>query len=137
MSKVCSACINLKPQTSFVPNNAYADGHSTWCRDCHNSYNVQWNQENRQRRRNTHLKRTYGIDLNDYNRMFQIQGGHCSICKKHQSDLPKALVVDHNHETGKVRGLLCDFCNRRVLSILENFPEYLENANKYLEEQHG
>ncbi len=61
--------------------------------------------------RNAALQSNYGITLNEYNRMFQIQGGMCAICKRHQSEFKKALHVDHNHKTGKVRSLLCAKCN--------------------------
>ncbi len=61
-------------------------------------------------RRNS-LKKLYGIDINEYNRIFQIQGGRCAICKKHQSQLSKNLAIDHCHKTSSIRGLLCQKCN--------------------------
>ena len=52
----------------------------------------------------------YGITVDDYNRMFKEQDGRCAICNNHQNI--RKLAVDHNHKTGKVRGLLCINCNR-------------------------
>ena len=54
----------------------------------------------------------------DFNRMFQIQGGKCAFpgCGRHQSEVKEALNVDHNHETGKARALLCNRCNKGVVS---------------------
>lgn len=54
----------------------------------------------------------------DYNRMFQIQGGKCAFpgCDTHQSDVKESLNVDHNHETGKARALLCNRCNKGIVS---------------------
>ncbi|MBU2051427.1 MAG: endonuclease VII domain-containing protein [Gammaproteobacteria bacterium] len=61
-------------------------------------------------RRNTVLKRG-GITLEEYNQMFAKQNGCCAICGKHQSELKNRLAIDHNHETGEIRGLLCTSCN--------------------------
>lgn len=74
------------------------------------------------------LKNTYGIILDDYNRMFAEQKGCCSICKIHQTELKKRLGVDHNHSTGKVRGLLCDRCNW----ILGPYEKYRTQFEEYL-----
>lgn len=53
----------------------------------------------------------YGISLQEYNKMFDEQNGCCFLCNKHQSELNQTLHVDHNHETGVVRSLLCQKCN--------------------------
>ncbi len=55
------------------------------------------------------------FNVSDFNRLFQIQGGKCKFCDKHQTELSRTLVVDRNHETRRVRSLLCDDCNRRVV----------------------
>lgn len=51
----------------------------------------------------------------DFNRHFQIQGGLCKLCSRHQSEFDRALCVDHDHETGKFRALLCASCNRNMV----------------------
>lgn len=53
----------------------------------------------------------YGITEDDYNDMFVSQNGKCGICGKHQTEIKAALHIDHNHKTGRVRGLLCSSCN--------------------------
>ena len=62
------------------------------------------------------LKRKYGIDLLQYSQMFMAQNGKCAICGSdyggHRNGEQKALAVDHDHKTGKVRGLLCEPCNQ-------------------------
>lgn len=74
----------------------------------------------------------YGIRESDYNAMFTEQGGRCLGCGKHQSDLSHPLHVDHDHKTGKVRGLLCKKCNSTLgnaddnVGILENLINYLK-----------
>lgn len=56
----------------------------------------------------------------DYDRAYQVQQGRCKLktCNKHQSELKRALVVDHDHQTGIFRGLLCDGCNRNKVGSL-------------------
>ena len=75
----------------------------------------------------------YGIRESDYNQMFLEQGGRCLGCGKHQSELNHPLHVDHDHKTGKVRGLLCKLCNSAIgnardnVNILRSLADYLEN----------
>lgn len=74
--------------------------------------------------------------MNDYDRLFSLQKGKCAICMQPQnSSRNKALAVDHDHTTGKVRGLLCDTCNRALglfkddIFILSMSIEYLKRNN--------
>ena len=78
--------------------------------------------------RKNDLWRKYKITLEDYDQMIVEQQGLCLICER----IPKKkLVVDHNHHTGKVRGLLCDPCNV-ALGFLEDNVNFLAKAIKYL-----
>jgi hypothetical protein len=63
--------------------------------------------------RRSHLKRKYGITLEDYDRMLEAQGGVCAICKEARPE-ERTLHVDHDHVTGKIRGLLCFRCNNAI-----------------------
>lgn len=74
--------------------------------------------------------RKYGITTEDYEAMLAGQGGVCLICGR----APKArsLNVDHDHKTGKVRGLLCHQCNRHLLGALERYPRRVPRALAYL-----
>ena len=64
--------------------------------------------------------------------MFKEQNGVCAICGSPEvSDRNSNLCVDHDHETGKIRGLLCNKCNRGLGYFLDN-PKILKNALKYL-----
>ena len=57
-------------------------------------------------------QRMYGITIEDYDRMYEEQGGRCAICRTDQpGGAGERFSVDHDHETGKVRGLLCNNCN--------------------------
>lgn len=77
------------------------------------------------------LKRKYNITLEEYNKIFELQNGCCAICGKHQSSLRRSLCVDHNHSTGKIRGLLCDICNHGLGSFYDSI-NLLESAILYL-----
>lgn len=83
------------------------------------------------RSRDSMLKINYGINIEEYNKMFLEQGGNCKICKIHQSELNKRLAVDHCHESGKVRGLLCAKCNTGI-GLLQEDISILAEAIKYL-----
>jgi hypothetical protein len=62
------------------------------------------------------IKRKYGITADQYNQMLEKQKGVCALCEKPQTRI--RLAVDHDHRTGKVRGLLCNWCNRH-LGVIE------------------
>lgn len=99
--------------------------------------NEEWRQNNLERvalnnwRKN--IRRDYGMTIEDYDIIYNNQEGCCAICKKHSSTFRIRLAVDHDHETGKVRGLLCDRCNRGI-GMLQDSPEICRQAAKYIEE---
>ena len=88
------------------------------------------------------LKRYYGLTLETYNTMLAAQNGVCDICKGVETyqpktySGPKALSVDHNHDTGAIRGLLCSNCNYLVGHCKED-REILLEAVKYLDKHAG
>jgi len=67
----------------------------------------------------------YGISKMKWETMLENQGGHCALCNK------PATVVDHDHKTGKVRGLLCHGCNRQIAAFDDT--EWFGRARRYLE----
>ena len=67
----------------------------------------------------------------DYDIMFAFQDGSCAICQKHQSECRFALCVDHDHDSGTARGLLCRACNTR-LAVLED-KDFVEKCRRYQE----
>ena len=73
-----------------------------------------------------HLKRTYNLTTEEYNKLFTLQEGKCKCCKTHQTEFKKALFVDHNHKTGEVRGLLCCNCNLAIGLVKEDINTLLE-----------
>ena len=81
--------------------------------------------------KNARLKRLYGITLAQYEEMLEKQGGVCALCGKHPSK--NSLCVDHSHVTGRVRGLLCYFCNK-TLWWIERHPQTWPKLYGYLKE---
>ena len=67
----------------------------------------------KQAAKDKYLRNKYGITLAVYNEMLKDQKHQCALCGKHKSNFSKSLHVDHNHKTGRVRGLVCYYCNRR------------------------
>lgn len=109
----------------------YQNNNETLCKNRKKS--LEWCKKFPEKHENSRLKRIYGITLEEYNNFFKRQKGCCAICGKHQSVLKSALCVDHNHKTGKIRGLICRTCNFG-LGYLEN-QEFSINAKKYLEDK--
>ena len=81
--------------------------------------------------RTSHLKK-YGLSGEEYDEILIKQEGKCAICGRHQSELTRRLFIDHNHDTGKVRALLCYYCNT-ILSCAHDDIAILETTIKYLQ----
>ena len=90
-------------------------------------------KRNPEKHRDYHLKVNYGITLEDYKRLSEKQNNRCAICRKEASEGTKALSVDHDHKTGKVRGLLCGNCNTGI-GLLQESEKLLLKAILYLEQ---
>lgn len=81
--------------------------------------------------RDLHLQRHYGITLDEWNSLYNEQGGMCAVCEATESKGNKPLATDHDHETGEVRGLLCDDHNR-ALGLCNDDPDVLLRLAFYL-----
>jgi len=77
------------------------------------------------------LRVAYGLSIEDWNRLYDEQGGRCAICQRLDGDEVQDLHVDHDHKTGVVRGLLCRSCNRGV-GYLGDDADRLDAAIEYL-----
>lgn len=97
---------------------------------------VETARRNRQRHpevvRATQLRVKFGLTIAQYDEMLEQQGGHCALCPATSDSQGKRLAVDHCHATSKVRGLLCDRCNR-ALGLLADDPERMRAAALYVE----
>lgn len=95
------------------------------------------NKKHPMTKKNGRLRAEFGITLEQYNELLEKQGGGCAICGKKMTGVKEAgkrehaLYVDHDHETGKVRGILCNLCNFGLGNFLNN-PVLLIRAAEYL-----
>jgi len=96
-----------------------------------------WNEmpERRENDRRKKLKARFGITLEQYDEMFNAQDGACKICKNPETIENRRLAVDHDHSTGKIRGLLCFKCNTIVGHIENSGLEIVESIFEYLKEE--
>lgn len=78
-----------------------------------------------------HIEKTYGISAREYNAILQMQGGVCAICGCRPGK--KRFPVDHDHQTGAVRGVICKRCNHDLLGAAHDDVELLRRAVAYLE----
>lgn len=142
----CTKCECDKNETEFRKRKNSKTGYNYWCRDCENTANRERYKPKFKTRKsgikNTidiklsakkrMLKYRYNLSIEDYVIMYNKQGCKCAICKR---DYPlggkKGLYVDHDHNTCKVRGLLCSSCNSAIGKLRES-ETILINAIAYL-----
>lgn len=126
--KHCNKCNTTKPLSEFHKKSGRKDGHASTCKSCVNNRVRPYDPD---KNRDTKLRKTYGISLEEYNTLFTKQGGVCAICKGTESINGRLMAVDHCHTTGKVRGILCSHCNR-ALGFFKDNTESLKAAIRYL-----
>ena len=160
--KRCKKCGEVKSLDDFYRATGMKDGHRSECKGCHQAQQQRWyaanrekaiadvkrwQQENkehlhayrreyRQRRkveqRDAYLRRTFGFSHAEYENLLALQGGGCRICGKRPGKI--ALHVDHDHETGEIRGLLCVGCNNALgqfgddVGLLMRAGEYVDGG---------
>lgn len=134
--KVCSKCGDEKFLVEFSVNSSTKDGFHSWCRICFRDIAriLSRSDQKRKRNRDKLLLKRYGVSVEDYNRMLVVQDGKCAICRS-ESPGQKGVaffIVDHDHTTGKVRGLLCAYCNKGI-GRFKDSPDLLRQAACYLD----
>lgn len=133
--KYCPMCKEEKPLGEFNKNAPSPDGHAALCRECTRICNKRYSltPKGMETIRKGHLRRTYKITSEDYQRILEGQGGKCKICGAEENPDTRAgfFVVDHNHTTGEIRGLLCTKCNA-LLGLAKEDPEILRRSIEYL-----
>lgn len=154
--KTCSKCGQEKNINEFGLDKRKPDGRKYQCKLCHNAENLARRTAHPERHRTVNLayarsdrgkalqranslRRKFWPNLTndqavaEYERLLVEQKHCCALCGKHQSAMKTNFHVDHCHDTGIVRGLLCDFCNRvevqdktleRVLKLIAYFSKY-------------
>ena len=133
--RVCRECDQQEGDTAF-----YASRRTNVCASCENKMRTArrvpgeqayTTAERAQYMRSAKLKSRYGMTVEDYDAMVVQQNGKCAVCHT-PPEHGRRLCVDHCHATGKVRGLLCDPCNRG-LGQLKDDPSLLRALLAYLE----
>ena len=115
-NKRCPKCDRTLPRDSHFPRIAGSRHRvRAYCIDCNKEYQRAWK-----------LGANYQLSTKEYSELLASQKGKCLICKS-----SRKLVVDHDHISGKVRGILCDHCNRGLGYFRDN-PAFLTDAAKYL-----
>ncbi len=102
--KPCSKCKIIKPLSEFYNDKRSADGKYSSCKTCRKA-------DNNPSYRRSYYMRLYGMTEIEYDQLLEFQEGKCFLCGKECSSGRK-LSVDHDHDTGEVRGLLCIGCNK-------------------------
>ena len=137
-NKVCSHCRKRKllKHFRFRSERGTRRGQCILCENKLNTRHRRLNRRYQANERNNHLLRNYGVTLADIISLLRIQQYKCAICGKRLKAFGKinkvpTAYVDHCHNTGKIRGLLCNTCNQGI-GFLKHSPELFVQAVRYL-----
>lgn len=147
--KSCTKCYQFLPFDDFDKRASFKFGLHSWCKICRGKVNSKsakklyqkWDSLDEEGKlnsisRNSYLVSHYGITLEEYSKMLEDCGGVCYICNQPETSInrhgdTKPLHIDHDHKTGKIRGLLCSSCNKG-LGFFKDNEELLKAAIEYL-----
>lgn len=147
-TKCCTKCLETKDVSHFPRRSRSKDGLNTWCKSCMNANSRTWfaqcdperkkaywkswrenNPERNKERLREYAITRYGITVAEYEEMRESCDNTCMICGSPPTR--SRLSIDHDAETGRVRGLLCDPCNLAI-GLLNHDPNVLQQAISYL-----
>lgn len=149
MSRECTRCKKIKPLDSFYRSSKGKHGKSARCKECAGQVKIEWQAQNSDQVKEMHssywknnkmkiMMQRYGITKEDFNSLLEKQDSKCAICGREDPGCGDSrrsrFSVDHDHLTGKIRGLLCILCNT-ALGSLQDSPDLLRKAATYIEEQ--
>ena len=120
--KECKSCNEVFPLDNFYSNKKMKDGYLNRCKPCER-------ESRREQQQEYWLQKRYGLSPAEYKAMFESQDWKCSICTEPLTD----AVVDHCHDTGNTRALLCQGCNK-ALGFFKDNPELMERGAQYVRE---
>jgi len=125
--KVCRRCMEVLPVSEFHSNRAMPDGLDSYCKKCKSETHPE-----------KYIKHTYGLSGSEHSALLEKQRGVCAICRKTEATIhlkkPLRLSIDHDHKTGKARGLLCYLCNHLVGHMERSGMSLVTRALEYLRE---
>jgi hypothetical protein len=135
--KRCTRCGREQKLLAFRKDPRSGDGLQCYCAGCMNVIQQKWRRAHpkqvKVQSRKTHLSRHYGITVDEYDALMASQGGVCAICGRTETQVNqwgvKRLSVDHDHTTGRVRGLLCSACNRGLGQFQDNLTRLVRAAS--------
>lgn len=150
--KTCAKCKVEKSASQFGLHKKSRDGLRNYCKECWNAYKHEWRIHNRENfdahqkksrdkrlrdgkyqlspscmQKRHRLLRLYGMTQLDFDELVEKQDGRCACCGR----IPEYLVIDHDHATGNVRGLLCCKCNLGI-GLVGDTQSRLQLAADYL-----
>lgn len=127
--RLCHSCGRFKPTDKFYVDRSRPDDLALNCADCARAKQeaIRTAPGGKDRIAAQHRQRTYGLSEKAYQKILKRQGGGCATC----GSKTKKLHVDHDHATGKVRGLLCGPCNRAI-GLIYDSPKIARKIVKYL-----
>jgi len=120
--RYCPQCDTFKPKTEFYKQRGKKSGYRSYCKECGKKYVSTYKRE-------SHIKKTYGVSEDYIRGMMDAQRGSCALCGE---DLLRCgqYHIDHCHQSGRIRGLLCANCNTKLGWVedvgLEQIKGYLE-----------
>lgn len=130
----CAKCDTYKDASCFSKGKDTHTGLHVYCKTCVNEYTRRYAE----RSRNHSRSKRYGLTPDEYAALHKAQGGVCAICGQPETRIHKGvkvdLCVDHDHDTGEVRGLLCGMCNYGVghfrddVALLQKAIDYLNRS---------
>ena len=160
--KKCSRCKEIKDITNFNKNRFNKDGLHYYCKFCQNICNKLWRDKNKESRKDyfkkhynaeksrkyyinnkekiskrnriNKLKNKYSLTQEEYRNIIEDQKTKCAICGKKFNTTVDKICIDHDHNTGKIRGLLCHKCNVGLGMFEDNFKLLIKALN-YLKER--
>ena len=127
-TKVCNLCEEEKDVSLFSVDSRSKSGYQTRCKDCQSFVK----KEMAAYYRGKHLEYKYNMTNEDYEAMLEKQDHKCAVCGINEVHAENSRrCVDHDHNTGQVRGLLCKKCNQAI-GLLQDNADFCESAGKYL-----
>lgn len=123
-TKICTVC-----KIELTEKNKTSGKHKHMCKKCNNEYYFNLRKKDFEQYKKASIKSKYNLTMEEYYLMLEKANYQCEICGEKTN-----LEIDHNHKTGKVRGMLCDRCNRTIGMFKEDI-NIMSNAIKYIKER--
>lgn len=132
--KTCGRCEETKPVSDFYKHGRSKDGLRSECKPCGQLSHAEWRASNKSAVRlswkkaslRKYYRQTYGLEVEERQDLFDKANRQCQLCEIPESELAIGLVIDHDHHTGTIRGVLCGSCNSALGLFKENVSVMLK-----------